>query len=40
MAWNTTPIFTKVWDVSSDASTTMVWTITTATGDYTGASAL
>ena len=39
MAANSDPIFTRVGDVSSNGTTGMAATITTATGDYTGASA-
>lgn len=39
MAGNADPIFSKSGDVSSDGTTGMAPTITTAVGDYTGASA-
>lgn len=39
MAANTAPIFSKLGDVSSNASTTMAPTFTTAAADYTGATA-
>lgn len=39
MTANTTPIYTLTPDVATDHSTTMATTLTTATGDYTGASA-
>jgi len=39
MAANTAPIYTLLGDVSSNGTTGMAATITTATGDYTGASA-
>lgn len=39
MAANTDPIFSRIGDVSSDGTTGMAPTITTATGDYTGISA-
>lgn len=39
MAANTAPIFTLAGNVSADNSTTTPTAVTTATGDYTGASA-
>lgn len=39
MPGNSEPIYTRVGDVSSNGSTGMATTITTATGDYTGVSA-
>ena len=39
MPANSDPIYTRVGDVSSNGTTGMATTITTATGDYTGASA-
>ena len=39
MGANTQPIFSKIGDVSSNGTTGMAPTITTATGDYTGVSA-
>ena len=39
MAVNTDPIYSKQGDVSSNGTTGMATDITTATGDYTGASA-
>lgn len=39
MAANTDPIYSRLGDVSSNSATSMATTITTATGDYTGASA-
>lgn len=39
MPGNSEPIYTRVGDLSRDGSTGMASTLTTATGDYTGASA-
>lgn len=39
MPGNSEPIYTRVGDLSSNGSTGMATTLTTATGDYTGASA-
>lgn len=39
MPGNSEPIYTRVGDLSSNGSTGMASTLTTATGDYTGASA-
>lgn len=39
MAANTDPIYSRLGDVSSNGTTGMATDITTATGDYTGASA-
>ncbi len=39
MPANTEPVYSRVGDVSSNAATGMATDITTATGDYTGASA-
>jgi hypothetical protein len=39
MAANTDPVYSRVGDVSSNGTTGMATDITTATGDYTGASA-
>lgn len=39
MAANNLPIYTKRWDITTDWTTWMAPTLTTATGDYTGVSA-